>query len=349
MHWTKVGGAESLAMQSIEWALALGFRVIVVTEHKSDGNALPDGAEFIDLSGLSRSEWPDRIVDIVRQEQVVGIHIHHCVPMYASLGAVRRQVPWVQVVDSLHIPEYFDGGFVRISGVWSNHIDRTHVISQSLADFYKEKFGRLPDLGRMVERVDLPEICNIAARDALRVAFVGRAVYQKRPMTVIWAMRRLLRWAKSVGVEISFSWVGQGPFLPFVTEYVTRSELVDHFHFYDETADVRSIMRNSDVLILPSANEGLALVAIEAVESGVIPICSNVGAMSELLPPELLVSPSPMRAVCEIEQTVLRLWNDRQFAADCYARLAAALQGFYSGPTAHSVISEYYREFGTKQ
>ena len=342
MHWFAVGGAETLARDCIEWARDLGLRVFVVAE-RSRGVA-PEGVTVLDWLDCPRSEWGVLVQDVVLQGNIIAIHIHHCVPLYAALPVIRRQLPWVRTYDSTHIVEHMDGGFVRISGVWSGHLDRTHVISRKLVNFYRDRFDRPVDLGRMIEKREVAAVRMQPRQTALRVAFVGRMAYQKRPMTALWAMARLVRWGRKNGVDLRFDMVGEGPFLRFARQIAEAKGLSARITFHPSGADVRAVLRGADILILPSANEGLALVAIEAIEEGVIPIATDVGAMGELLSQDLLTPQEPAQTVRGIVRIVDRLWRDCQFLEKQALTLRKNLETLVAEPSAKDVITGYYRE-----
>ncbi len=344
MHWLEHGGAERLGFQSIEIAVSLGLRVFVVTERNVGqhlASKLPEGVVLLDLAHVARSEWPTRLTALVRTENIRAIHIHHCVPLYASLAVLRRETPWVRVYDSLHIHEHYDGGYVRISGVWSPFIDATHVISRDLMTRYRTAFECDPVLGRMISGLPKPMTLSKEPQ-RLRVGFVGRMTYQKRPVTVVWAMVRLARWARRNQVEISFDMVGEGPFLRFARQIAKRKSLSVVFH--SENADVPALMEEWDVLLLPSSNEGLALVAAEAIENGVFPLATDVGAMKELLPPDLLTHPLPSATVSRMVRIVDRLWHDPAFAAKQADLLSEKLAALTAEPSAKQVIEGFYRQ-----
>lgn len=164
LHWLEVGGAEKLGFDTIDWALEAGLRVFVVAAVPSIqrlASRLPAGGnvEFIRLDRyLPHHLWPRFVEALAREENVRLVHIHHCTPLYDSLPQLRAALPGIQVVDSTHIVEYADGGYPRVSGVWSNFIDTHHVISRELVDYFRDVFhviGKVV-LGRMLTRPDGP-------------------------------------------------------------------------------------------------------------------------------------------------------------------------------------------------
>ena len=145
-------------------------------------------------------------------------------------------------------------------------------------------------------------------------------------------------------MDLRFDMVGEGPFLRFVHQIAEAKGLSDRITFHSSGADVRGVLQGADILILPSANEGLALVAIEAVEEGVIPIATDVGAMGELLTQDLLTPPEPAQTVRGIVRIVDRLWRDGAFLQKQALTLRKNLETLVAEPSAKDVITGYYSE-----
>lgn len=356
MHWLEVGGAEALAFDTVQWALEAGLRVFVVTSVPSIQrlrSRLPDHPDvrFIPLDRyLPHHLWPRFIEQLARAENIRLVHIHHCTFLYESLPQLRTMMPWVRVIDSTHIVEYADGGYPRTSGVWSNYIDMHHVISRQLVRYYRDDFhvvGKVR-LGRMLTRPEgeasPPDLRLQAGQKTLNVTFIGRLYYQKRPVVVVQAIRALAGWADRNQVDLRGTIVGEGPFRGAVTRLLQRYGLQDRVAIEPASADVPGLLGRSDILLLPSNNEGLALVCYEALAHGCIPISTDVGAQGEIIPPDLLVPVEPRAAVRGIVAAVDRLWRDGAFLAAQKAALQAASRALAADPTAREVLMPLYRD-----
>jgi glycosyltransferase involved in cell wall biosynthesis len=358
-HWLEVGGAEKLAFDTVNWALAAGLRVFVVASVSSIqrlADRLPSHPDvtFIRLDRyLPPRLWPLYLERLAIEENIRLVHIHHCAHLYASLAHLRVSAPWIRVLDSTHIVEYVDGGYPRVSGVWSNYIDLHHVISRELVEFFRDRF-HVPHkvkLGRMLARHDgevaLPALNMTVGAKVLRVAFIGRYYYQKRPVVLARTLGALSRWARRNGVELRATLVGEGPFRPAVERMVRSYGLGDNVEFLSASADVPGLLRKSDILLLPSNNEGLALVCYEAIEQGCIPISTDVGSQREIVPPGLLVPHDPGAAVRRSVAIVNRLWRDGTFLAEQGAAMQACYRRLAADPTAEEVLMPIYRAAAT--
>ncbi len=356
MHWLEVGGAEKLGFDTIRWALEAGLRVFVVASvpalQRLQTN-LPDSPDvtFIRLDRyLAHDKWPRFVERLIRDENIGLIHNHHCIPLYESLPQIRAILPWVKVIDSTHIVEYANGGYPRTSGVWSEFVDIHHVISRELVDYYRDNFqviGKVK-LGRMLDRAEpareLPAMTMTPGQNTLRVTFVGRLYYQKRPVVVVEALRALDKWAAANGVQLRGRIIGEGPFLDTLRQMLKRYGLTSKVELLPAGSPVPQIMADSDILLLPSNNEELALVCYEAIEQGCIPISTDVGSQAEIVPADLLVPLEPAACVNGIVSVVDRLWKDAAFCDRQKAELHAAWSRIAADPTAQEILMPVYRD-----
>lgn len=360
-HWLEVGGAEKLAFDSVTWALEAGLRVFVVASVPALqrlADRLPDHPDVVFLRldrYLPHHLWPRFLEKLALTENLRLVHIHHCQPLYESLPHLRVTAPWVKVIDSTHIVEFADGGYPRIAGVWSNFIDLHHVISGELQRYFSGRFGLAGKvrLGRMLTRHDsegAPQAANMqAGQTKLRLAFVGRMYYQKRPVVLVEILRALDKWASRQGIELSATIVGEGPFEGAVGALLRRYGLAEKVALQRANADIPGLLSQSDILLLPSNNEGLALVCYEAIEHGCIPISTDVGSQDEIVPAPLMVPLPPRETVRATVRAVARLWSDADFLSEQWQALSAARARLAADPTAAEVLLPIYRAAAASQ
>jgi len=356
MHWLETGGAEKLGFDTIRWALETGLRVFVVVSTPSIQRLaykLPDHPDvtFLRLDRwLPHHFWPRFIEKLVLQENISLVHNHHCIPLYETLPLLRSRLPWVKAIDSTHIMEYSDGGYPRVSGVWSNYLDMHHVISGELVTYFQRQFNVSPGkvvLGRMLDRTKgdgyTPELRLEAGQKNLHVAFIGRMYYQKRPVIVVETLRALNAWAKNNDIKFSATMVGEGPFEGVVSRLLQRYGLGSKVTQMPASADIPALLKQTDILILPSNNEGLALVCYEAITNGCIPISTRVGSQDELLSDGLLISLSPYKSVRQTVSAVNRIWSDNNYLQRQKDELANKWRALSADPTAEEVLKPIYR------
>jgi glycosyltransferase involved in cell wall biosynthesis len=118
---------------------------------------------------------------------------------------------------------------------------------------------------------------RVPARGRLRVAYVGRLEPDKAPDRFLDAVRRATR----AGASLEATVVGDGAMRPALE--ALAHGLPVRFVGSVAAAAVGEILRETDVLLVPSRHEGLGLQTIEALACGVAVVASRVGGLCELI------------------------------------------------------------------
>lgn len=356
LHWLETGGAEKLGFDSVQWALDAGLRVFVVSDQSAPQRLAyklpshPD-VQFIRLDAYLLPGWEyNFMAKLIRRENVCAIHLHHHAQLYELLLKLKLLFPDLMVIDSTHIIEHQNGGFPRISGVWTNYIDVHHVISNELVTYYRDEFevsdkvrlGRMLEPHDWVQPLDLAEASLQPGQKTCRLIFVGRMVHQKRAPIMVEVARKLNGWAKKNSIELKVDMVGTGAYRDNVSAMIRRAKLDQVITLHNADADVPSLMKSADILVVPSSNEGLALVCYEAIENGTIPISTDVGGQSELVPADLLTRNPVNQCVADTVALVQRLMTDADFLDKCKAEIQFCYQDLRRDPTAQVVLGEIY-------
>jgi glycosyltransferase involved in cell wall biosynthesis len=115
----------------------------------------------------------------------------------------------------------------------------------------------------------------------LRIAFVGRLRAEKGVLIAIQAVSRL----QHDGINVKLDVIGDGPDASEVAEMVRALGLSDVVRLSGELGHESALnhMKRADVVVLPSANEGLPRVIVEAFTLGVPVVATDVGSVSEVL------------------------------------------------------------------
>jgi len=214
------------------------------------------------------------------------------------------------VLDTLHIIELppSSGGYPEFScNRFEPFVDAHHVVSEHLGRFLRERW-QVPaeKIHRIYLNVDerhfVPDAVETGVfrrqwgipPGARVVAFVGRFVEQKQPLVFVeMAERMVKRWNKERRTEaLHFVMAGDGPLNDKVRRSIRRRGLTGVVTLTGALADTRPLYGDADVVVLCSENEGLALVAYEAMAMEKTVVSTDVGGQSELVPRECLVSNS---------------------------------------------------------
>jgi glycosyltransferase involved in cell wall biosynthesis len=80
-----------------------------------------------------------------------------------------------------------------------------------------------------------------------------------------------------------FVWIGEGPRRAALEHEVMRRGLADRVHLVGRRDDVPALLRQCDLLLVPSRNEGFCGVAVEAQALGLPVIATRVGGLPEVV------------------------------------------------------------------
>ena len=201
-------------------------------------------------------------------------------------------------------------------------VERHVCVSRSVARFAQAK-ARLPPEKLVVipNAVDLRQYparhpadlrsCGIDPGRRV-VSCVGRLDQQKG---LPWLIRSAPAWlGRLPGVDLLL--VGEGPLQRKLERICRQSGLSDRVHFAGWRGDVPEILAASDLLVLPSAWEGMPKVVLEAMASRLPVVATDVEGVRELLGPaadDQTVRYGDSRAFAE---KVVTLMEDSRRAAE---------------------------------
>jgi glycosyltransferase involved in cell wall biosynthesis len=243
---------------------------------------------------------------------------------YRVLPYLRHSSPETAFADYCHseTEDWYHGGYPRLSIEYRDVLDLTLTSSQHLKRW-------MVDRGADPERVD---VCyaNVDA-DAMRrdpskgrelrmklgipnhakvACFIGRVSAEKRPDVLLEAFARVL----ANGVDAHLIVAGGGPQLGQLQRRVLRKRLSRRVHLLGDLRheDVASVLGASDLSVLPSCVEGIALTLYEAMASGLPVVAADIGGQSELVTTDvgLLVSPADEDQIGAFAAALERLFSD---------------------------------------
>ena len=157
-------------------------------------------------------------------------------------------------------------------------------------------------------KVDAPEMRKKLGipEESFVVGTVGRLTPVKGHRYLIEAAAELVRQK----TDILFVFLGDGELLNDLTEMATALGIKDNVKFLGWRPDVADVMATFDIFVLPSLNEGMGKVLVEAMAMGKPIIASNVGGIHDLITDGengLLVSPADHEAIAD---AILSLYRD---------------------------------------
>jgi len=144
--------------------------------------------------------------------------------------------------------------------------------------FSQKKIIRIPN---SVDTERFTPILNAAIPDVPCISFIGRLDRQKGIDLMLRALKKLVEH----GVQFKAFIVGDGPIKQELTELAEQLLISDVAIFTGPQHDTAPFYRQTTILLLPSRDEGLPLVLLEGMASGLAIIASAVGGVPELLNP----------------------------------------------------------------
>jgi glycosyltransferase involved in cell wall biosynthesis len=304
-----IGGADRLSLDVVRQLAGRGFRfsVVATLPHAHEWRPLfeaitPDVVTLHPM--IAPEQQPAFVRDLIRSRHIQALLISNSRFGYALLPYLRCYCPDVVVLDLLHTVEthWLDGGHPQFSLQRRAWIDLSITVSDDLRDWMIARGG---DPDRIVvsrAAIDVNEwnpahFDRTTIRQALGIPlnlplilFVGRLVPQKQPRLAM----RILRNVAQRGVPFGALIIGDGLERP-VLERMLRDPVLRNVQLTGALPPerVREALAAADLLLLPSAYEGIAAL-YEAMAMGVVPVAADVGGQRELVNPDcgILVPPS---------------------------------------------------------
>ena len=284
--------------------------------------ARKSGVRFVSLASLVRRISPFKdlwallsLVLMLFKEKPYVVHTHSS--KAGILGRLAARVARVPIV--IHTPHghVFYGHFNRFSSkifLWIEKIF-AHLTDRIIAltrgekeDYLRLALGRPRNLRTIHSGVDISRYIHhkidvIEKKQALGlpsngfiIGFVGWLLPIKGPMHLLQAMPAVWR----EHPEVTLVYVGKGDLDVDLRAVAVDLKAEDHVKFLGWRDDIEDLMHIFDVLVLPSLNEGMGRVVVEAMAAGKAVVASNVGGIPDLIKHNqtgLLVPPADENAL----------------------------------------------------
>jgi len=214
-------------------------------------------------------------------------HLHvHFGNEAAAVGMLAKSLSGVGLSLTIHGPDEFDDVPGQRLRQKVEAADRVVCISQ----FARSQLMRLTGPAQWAKL----QLCRLGVDPArfvpgtsaratgpVRLLSVGRLAPAKGQLLLVQACAQL----KSEGLAFDLRVVGDGPDRARLEQAVLHHQLTDCVHFTGalNQAEVRDELNRADAFVLPSLAEGIPVVLMEAMASGVPCITSPVNGIPELI------------------------------------------------------------------
>jgi glycosyltransferase involved in cell wall biosynthesis/GT2 family glycosyltransferase len=282
------GGAERVLMEIAGALDRCRCEILLLATHSRDERWLPLWRQRVDhVYALSHFVSPDRLVaavySIIRNWSVGSVLVQNALAGYAALPHLKKQMPGIRILDLVH--SVGDrGDLVSSTAAVAGEIDLRVVISEAGRRRLR-CFGTSEEKIRLIRSgVDLDWFAPVAQRrDAglNRVLFAGRLDAVKRPLLL--ADIALAVRTRRPQEDFTFVVAGDGPEEEPLRRRVRRAGIAHLFEFLGHVPDLAPVLADADLVLMPSENEGVPLVVLEAFASAKPVVASDVGALSEVV------------------------------------------------------------------
>lgn len=324
----ELGGADRFNLDLIaELTRRFNWSVTVITTRPSEDSW---AGEFRKLSSdvyllhrfLDLSDYPAFIRFLIESRKPDVVFLSHSQFGYLLLPWLKSQFPALPVVDLVHItmPEWKSGGYPRFSIENRGWLDRTIATSQHLREWMLDRGHEADKIAVCYTSVDT-ELWRRSDDEAERarqrwdldparpvILYAARFCDQKNPRIIPAVIEGLLKRNRDFLLLIA----GDGPDRPWLESNV-RDRYVFHTRILGSLLpdEMRLLMSATDILLLPSENEGIAVSLYEALSMEVVPVATAVGGQSELIRPEFgVLLPTGPKLVSALIEAIAPLLVD---------------------------------------
>lgn len=299
--WLAVGGADELNVEIVRILTLNGYHVIVVctlsTAIQDISNVSPSLSWqtkrimrytediFVLPHFIHESSYVPFVNSLVYRYNVRVVFLSNSLAGYCMLPFIEN----VPIVDLVHMDEDFkvdcgytkslQHGYLGISSHQKQYISHTFVIFSKLKEMYSNH-----NISVLYPTdFSTPEAIARKKPTNIRILFSGRLESQKNPIAALRIFKTALH--KSETNDISLTVIGMGSMETLMKSYVLENNLRNHVTFVSDTSksNILAAMRTHDILLQPSVGEGISIMAIEAMNRGMIPLTFDVGGQKELV------------------------------------------------------------------
>lgn len=308
-------------------------------------------------------------VDVIKAD----VYEAHAVSGYGFLRQLRKRKmkkPFIQTVHGVLADEYvkaLEGGAQTPRAKLANYFmgrlaqmektaaqDATLIVTVS--KYSAEKIVQYYDVDRAKIRVasngvDTQRFRPAANREKIRrqigvagrpcVLFVGRLIPRKGLSFLVEAAKQIVKDFK----EAVFLIVGDGPMRSQLTAYLREINLLGNFLFLGDVKEQQlpALYNCADVFVLPSIQEGLGIVLLEAQATAIPVVAFDAGGVAEAISAGktgLLVKPDSRR----LADAILTLLSDASLRAKMGTRGREFVSEHFSWRSCAEKMLQIYRE-----
>lgn len=288
--WMSLGGADKCGLDLMSHYRSRGFRIVVISTRKMRDDCLREEAfaELADEIHLT----PD-VTGVIKKLQPVYTVINNSHEAYDQAKEIKKVAPKTRLVSLFHMilnpPWDFEKTLQK-----GTPFDLVLTVSDKLRGELVEK-GVNEKLCKTLYWFGFPEIektwpLRNTNKDPRYVLCPFRFHFQKRPLFVCDIAAELSNLLPASEMPV-FKLVGDGDLYLKIKERAAELKVSNLIQFDRGVSynQMEEFYKGASALLCPSVDEGIPLTYFEAMQWSVPLAVSNVGAVSELVPPNYLI------------------------------------------------------------
>ena len=350
--WMTTGGADLFNLEVVKRIDKSRFEVGILTTVHNDNELRQQFEDYvIDIfelpSFLDTCNFAEFISYYIISRQVDIIFMSNSYYGYYLVPWLRKEFPDVVIADYVHMEEWYwrNGGHARVSGVMGNLLEKTYVCNERTRKVMTEVFGRDPESVETIyigvdeekynaEKVESGIVKKQLGIDENRpvVLFPCRIHPQKRPFLMLEIAKELRRELH----DIAFIIVGDGPQLNELKDKAKAEDLGKTLYFAGRQDNMLPFYKDSDVTLICSLKEGLALTAYESLSMGKPVVSTDVGGQSELIDEKV-------GAILPLMQDETSDLDNRNFSSKEILQYVSAIKNILSDKNKYVYLCAYCR------
>lgn len=209
------------------------------------------------------------------------VHTHGTAGMYTSLWAMTHKV---KVLHTVHNMPQFELGKEKRKVMALMYrtgkaipVGISHTIQHLIAEMYKVKGA----VELVYNPVDIERFACLRKVDDFNGLFItaGRLDKQKNQELLIRAFKRVTEKEKKAKLFI----LGEGPLRKTLEEKINAEHMSDNIELLGNVTNIEQYFAKADAFVLSSDYEGLPLVLLEAMASGLPIVSTDVGGVKDIV------------------------------------------------------------------
>ncbi len=296
--WFSVGGADKFNLDLISRLDKDKYNITIISTEPCDyiwRQKFEKHATIFDLTTfLHRKNWAAFLHYIIKSRNIDIVMQSNSYYGYYVLPWLKSEFPEVIFTDYVHAHDWSwrNGGYARESVAISNILDKTFTCNNYVQKIMSYDMGRSKsNMETVYIGVDEKEFDpNIEIQDTVTyeklknkkvILFICRIVEIKRPIFILKVLENILKSDKDFVLLV----VGDGEEMAEMKKMANFLNLNDNIIFtgMKDSFQTKQYYKMSNVSVICSFSEGLALTAYESLAMGVPVVTSDVGGQSELI------------------------------------------------------------------